>query len=109
MTERKASARLTEKVIPPGSNKGLLQSLCFAAGPHFRVLFDGDQVVVDGLSAGDDGHLGIRAGLCEHLLRRLGLFLGDVLAIKQGDELYFSDEADEDEKGKEKGYVYRPL
>ena len=29
--------------------------------------------------------------------------------VKQGDELYFSDEADEDEKGKEKGYVYRPL
>ena len=29
--------------------------------------------------------------------------------VKQGDKLYFSDEADEDEKGKEKGYVYRPL
>ena len=52
-----------------------------------RGSFRGDEVVVDGLPSGEKGDLGTGAGGGEDLQSALGLLLGDVLAVVDGDEL----------------------
>ena len=52
-----------------------------------RALLRRDHVVIHGLAAGQEADLRVGAGGGEDGLGLLGLFLGDVLAIEDGDEL----------------------
>ena len=46
----------------------------------------GDDIVVDGLAAGEDGELGVGAGGLEDGAGLGSLLLGDILAIVEGEE-----------------------
>ena len=52
-----------------------------------RGSFRGDEIIVHRLSAGEEGDLGIGAGGGENIQCALCLFLRDVLAIVNGNEL----------------------
>ena len=54
-------------------------------------LFDGDHIIVDGLTAGQEADLGIRAGGGKDGLCLLSLFLGHVLTVEDGHELGSAD------------------
>ena len=49
--------------------------------------FNGNNIVVDRLTAGEEGELCLGAVFGEDLLGLLGLLLGDILAEEDGDEL----------------------
>ena len=53
---------------------------------YFTGLFHGNDIVVNGLSAGEDHDLRVGADVLEDLCGLLGLLLGDILAEVQGDE-----------------------
>ena len=52
-----------------------------------NISFNRDNIVIYRLSAGQQGHLSLRAGVYKSLLRVLGVGLADAVTIEHGDKL----------------------
>ena len=83
---RGKGGRPTAPVRPEKS--GPVEARSSTGPPHRDRLFDADNIIIHRLSPRQDGQLRAGTVLGKNILRLGSLLLGDVLAVKEGDELY---------------------